>query len=115
MRAFPDKGGTWQISRSGGSFAIWSRNGRELFYRTPDHQIMVVSYSTKGDSFVPDKPRLRSSARLADTGFFQNLDIAPDGKRFLVLMPFEGQRSNNQVTFLLNFFDEVGWRMAEGK
>ena len=110
VRAFPDKGGKWQISNSGGAFAVWSRNGRELFYRTQDQRIMVVSYTVKGDSFVPDKPRLWSDKRLADTGVYQNLDIHPDGKRFLVLMPADEpgqQRTNSQVIFLQNFFDEL--------
>ena len=118
VRAFPDKGGKWQISNSGGVFAVWSPNGRELFYRTLDQQIMVASYTTKGDSFVPDKPRLWSETRLADTSFFQNMDITPDGKRFLVLMPAETpgqQRPNNQVIFLLNFFDEIRRRAPDGK
>ncbi len=35
-----------------------ARNGRELFYRTMEQQIMVVSYTAKGDSFMPNKPRL---------------------------------------------------------
>jgi hypothetical protein len=67
---------------------------------------------------VPDKPRLWSSTRLANTGAAPNLDISPDGKRFLVLMPAEApgqQRANNHVTFLLNFFDEVRRRTAGGK
>jgi hypothetical protein len=71
---------------------------------------MVVSYTTKGDSFVPDKPRPWSDKRLAGTGPFQNLDISPDGKRFVALMPAEAsgeQRANNHVIFLQNFFDEV--------
>jgi Tol biopolymer transport system component len=34
VRAFPDKGGRWQISTAGGEYPFWSRNGRELFYRT---------------------------------------------------------------------------------
>jgi hypothetical protein len=71
---------------------------------------MAVSYTVKGDSFVPDKPRLWFERRLADTSILQNMDISPDGKRLLVLMPAEGpeaQRSNSKVTFLLNFFDEV--------
>jgi hypothetical protein len=79
---------------------------------------MVASYTTKGDSFVPDKPRLWSERRLADTSFFQNLDISPDSKRFLVLMPAEApgqQRANNQVIFLLNFFDEIRRRVPDGK
>jgi Tol biopolymer transport system component len=110
VRAFPDNGGKWQISSGGGTFAVWSPNGHELFYRTEGQQIMVVSYTTKGDSFVPDKPRLWSEKRLADTGFLQNLDIYPDGKRFIVLMSAEEpgqQRGNNEVIFLENFFDEV--------
>src|SRR5262249_17012712 len=117
VRAFPDKGGKWQISNSGGVFALWSRNGRELFYRTMDHQIMVASYTTKGDSFLPDKPRRWFEPnRLADTGFYQNFDISPDGKRFIALMPAEGpgeQRANKAV-FLLNFFDEVRRRALAG-
>ena len=118
VRAFPDKGGKWQISNNGGMFAVWSPNGHELFYRTEDQQIMVASYTTQGDSFVPDKPRLWSEKRLADTSVFQNLDISPDGKRFLALMPAEGpggQRANSQVNFLENFFDEVRRRAPEGK
>ena len=87
VRAFPDKGGRWQISNSGGYLPIWSRNGRELFYRTEGQQIMVASYTVKGDSFAADKPRFWTEKRLADTGTSQNLDIAPDGKQFAVLMP----------------------------
>jgi len=28
VRAFPDKGGKWQISNAGGVYPEWSRNGR---------------------------------------------------------------------------------------
>jgi serine/threonine protein kinase/Tol biopolymer transport system component len=110
VRAFPDKGGRWQVSNSGGYLPIWSRNGRELFYRTEGQQIMVATYTVKGDSFAADKPRIWTEKRLADTGTSQNLDIAPDGKRFVVLMPAdvpEDQKAQNHVTFLLNFFDEL--------
>jgi eukaryotic-like serine/threonine-protein kinase len=64
---------------------IASPNGREVFYRTEDQHIMVVPYTVKGDVFVADKPRLWSDKRLADvTG--RNLDITPEGKRFIVAM-----------------------------
>jgi Tol biopolymer transport system component len=38
VRAFPDKRGKWQTSNSGGVYPDWSRNGRELFYRTQDNR-----------------------------------------------------------------------------
>jgi serine/threonine-protein kinase len=118
VRAFPDKGGKWLISNNGGVFPVWSRNGRELFYVTPQQQIMVVTYTAKGDSFVPDKPRLWSDKRLAEATPTQNADIAPDGKRFAVLMPVEppeAQQSQHHVIFLENFFDELRRKVPAGK
>jgi serine/threonine-protein kinase len=111
VRAFPDKGGKWQISIGGGSYPMWSPNGRELFFESFDNRIMVTGYMVQGDSFVPDKPRLWSEKALANTvNFSRNVDLAPDGKRVVALMPaerLETQQSQHQVVFLLNFFDEL--------
>ncbi len=117
VRSFPDKGGKWQISNSGGTVPIWSPGGNQLFYYSEDRRIMVVNYTAKGDSFLPDKPRLWSEAQLADTGVMQNFDITPDGKRFVVLMPAEGaveQKAQSHVTLLQNFFDELRRRVPTG-
>jgi hypothetical protein len=86
VRPFPadPAGGKWQISSGGGNYPLWSRNGRELFYLGPNG-IMVVSYTAKGASFVPDKPRLWSDHRIFNAFGSKNYDLAPDGKRFAVL------------------------------
>ena len=110
VRAFPDKGKKWLISIRGGNMPMWSSNGKDLFYRTDDGRIMVASYTVSGDSFVPDTPRLWSDKRLANTGVTLNLDLAPDGKRFAVLMSAdnpEPRETRGHVTLMLNFFDEV--------
>jgi Tol biopolymer transport system component len=115
VRAFPDKGGKWQISNSGGMYPLWSRNGHELFFRTEDNQIMVTGYTVKGDSFVVDKSRVWSEKRIANIGLQANYDLAPDGKRIVALMPaetVEGQKAQSHVIFLENFFDEVRRRTA---
>ncbi len=40
VRAFPDKGGKWQISNAGGGlYPQWSRNGRDLFYRNSENRL----------------------------------------------------------------------------
>jgi hypothetical protein len=61
VRAFPQpssgQGGNWQISNNGGTTPRWSRNGRELVYRSGD-QIMAVSYTANGDTFVAEKTRV---------------------------------------------------------
>jgi serine/threonine-protein kinase len=115
VRAFPDKGGKWQISNSNGMYPLWSRNGHELFFRTEDNQIMVASYAVKGDSFVADKPRVWSEKRIANIGLQSNYDLAPDGKRIAAIMPaetVEAQNAQSRVIFLENFFDEVRRRTA---
>jgi Tol biopolymer transport system component len=115
VRAFPDKGGKWQISNSGGLNPVFSRNGHDLFFRNDANQIMVVGYTIKGDSYVADKPRVWSENRLADLGVIPNYDLAPDGKRIVALMPAgtpEVQRAQSHVIFLENFFDEVRRRTA---
>jgi serine/threonine-protein kinase len=118
VRAFPDKGGKWQISNDGGLYPTWSRNGRDLFFETPDNHIMVATYETKADSFVADKPRAWSDTRLANVGLNGNYDLAPDGKRIAALMPgdtAQGQQARNHVIFLMNFFDELRRRVPAGK
>jgi serine/threonine-protein kinase len=81
VRAFPDKGSRWLISNGGGTMPRWARNGHELFYRTEDSRIMVVTYTATGDSFIADKPRLWSDKPLPNTGLTPNFDLAPDSKR----------------------------------
>jgi Tol biopolymer transport system component len=112
VRAFPNRGGKWQISSGGGAYPMWSRTEHGLFFETVDNRVMVATYAVKGDSFVPDKPRLWSEKRLAGgrSNSIKNVDLAPDGKRVAVLMPadtLESQQAQNHVIFLENFFDEL--------
>jgi serine/threonine-protein kinase len=117
VRAFPDKGGKWQVSNAGGLYPVWSGNGHELFFRTEENRIMVATYTAKADSFVPDKPRVWSDKLLANVGA-ANYDLAPDGKRVVALMPAEtpeAQQTQNHVIFLENFADELQRKAPVGK
>jgi Tol biopolymer transport system component len=110
VRPFPGPGGKWQISTGGGGYPKWSRNGKELFYRTPDSKIMAVTYTASGDSFHADKPQLWSPGQFTDRGLgFYNFDPHPDGKRFAVLKApgTEQAAAVNKVNFIFNFFDEL--------
>ncbi|HYL36063.1 MAG TPA: protein kinase [Bryobacteraceae bacterium] len=118
VRAFPDKGGKWQISNSGGVYPMWLRG--DLFFESPDQHIMAAAYSVKGDSFVPGKPRLWCEKPIGGTaGSNKNLDLAPDGKRIVALMPATepkgAQEAQNHVVFLMNFFDELRRKVPAGK
>ena len=117
VRPFPGPGGKWQVSTGGGLFPKWSRNGKELFYRTEDSKLMVASYTSSGDSFRADKPQLWSPGQFTDLGLVvHNFDLHPDGKRFAVLKApgTEQTAAVNKVSFIFNFFDELRAKLPPG-
>ncbi len=118
VRPFPSapSSGKWQVSESGAKFPLWSPNRRELFYVNSDNRIMLVPFNENGHSFVPEKPRQWSPAPLfrPNNNALWNLDIAPDGRRFVVLAQPESRREESatvHATILLNFFDELRRRL----
>jgi Tol biopolymer transport system component len=105
VRAFPapssGEARQWPIANEG-SHPVWSRTTNELLYRSGD-QIMAVSYTVKGETFVADKPRVWI-AKLGGTLW----DLAPNGKRVAVVTPEEAPEApkpDHEVVLLLNFFD----------
>ena len=71
---------------------------------------MVADYTVKQENFDVGKPRVWSATPILRTGVNRNLDLHPDGKRFAVF-PIPGNpttpESGAQVTFILNFFEEL--------
>ena len=118
VRPFPGPGGKWQVSTGGGYMPKWSRNGKELFYRTPDGKTMAVAYTASGDSFHADKPQLWSPGQFTEAGLGTSaFDLHPDGKRFAVLKApgTEQNAAVNKVSFVFNFFDELRRKFPPSK
>jgi serine/threonine-protein kinase len=109
VRPFPGPGGKWQISTGGGRFPVWSRDGRELLFETPNFGVMTVNYTVKGDSFAAEQPRAWPGIHLWDAFVFPNYDLAPDGKHLAALVAGDPsiQKPPTHLTFLLNFYDEL--------
>ena len=117
VRPFPGPGSKSQVSTGGGVYPLWSRDGRKLFFLTPDWLIMVTSYSAKGGSFAAGKPQVWAQENLPYLGGNYPYDLAPDGKRLAVVLNPGGTevRSTDSVTVLLNFFDELRRKVPPGK
>jgi serine/threonine-protein kinase len=118
VQPFPGPGGKVPISIDGGGFPQWSPNGHELFFLSLDRHIMVVDYTIKGNSLSPGTPRVWSKQQilLKETGGpFQPYALAPDGKRFAVILYPDGTTEHQHLlhlTFLLNFTDELRRRVS---
>jgi Tol biopolymer transport system component len=120
VRPFPGPGGKSQISTGGGGYPVWSGDGERLFFLSSDWHIMVADYIASRNSFTAGKPRVCSPKTVIFLGGNYPYDLAPDGKRFAVVLNPAGtgeqeQRSTDRVTVLLNFFDELRRKVPPGK
>jgi hypothetical protein len=113
VRPFPDvDAAKFQISTSGGLQPVWARNGRELFYLTPDGQLMSVAVTRNAAMpFAPPRQVLQgryfTGAGLTSP---RTYDVAPDGRRFLMMKaptPANDPATVVRMVVVLNWFDEV--------
>jgi serine/threonine-protein kinase len=106
VQPYPGPGARSQISTEGGTEPVWSRNGRELFYRSGD-KMMAVEIDTRS-SFSAGKPKsLFQGSYLPAPALLANYDVAPDGRHFLMLKPGGEEQAPTQVNLVLNWFEEL--------
>ena len=80
---FPGPGGKWQISTAGGSFPRWRRDGKEIFYVTPDTKLMAAAVSSRGSAFEVGALQLLFETSVRLDGDYP-YDVSADGQRFVV-------------------------------
>ena len=85
-RAYPGPGRKYSVSTRGGSEPVWSRDGRELFFRS-GIAMMVVDVRLEPELEVSEPRELfRGNFRPAPA-VNSNYDVSPDGERFLMIQP----------------------------
>jgi serine/threonine-protein kinase len=101
-----DGSGKWQLSTNGGFAPVWSRDGRELFYRYGDD--MCVVDVTPGPSFSASVPRVlftKEVHNLSRSGD-ANYDVMPDGQHFVMLERDKATKPP-PVILVANWLDEL--------
>jgi Tol biopolymer transport system component len=91
VQSFPPSGGKWQVSTKGGITPRWRRDGKELFYLSPDRRIMSVDVRASGTTFELSTATVLFEAPVdsATTATANRYDVSADGQRFLVNAPVE--------------------------
>ena len=86
VERYPELGYRQQISTGGGMRPIWSRDGRELFFATPDNRQMLAVPVQSGTTLAAGRPQalFEFANMLPNAGGSRPYDIAPDG-RFLII------------------------------
>jgi serine/threonine-protein kinase len=111
VRPFPNvDDGRWLVSTNGGTEPVWARNGRELFYRNGEDDLITAEVAP-GDAFTTRAQQVLFSARpYLSSVFHQTYDVTPDGQRFLMIRIGEGSSDNTELIVVENFFEELKTR-----
>ncbi len=108
VQRFPDGAAREQVSVQGGGAPRWGPDGNELFFVSLDGKLMSASFDAAGT--VPrislPQPLFPVSRVQLEEGYpgsqAENWDVAPDGKRFLMLLPVS-EKDATSLTVVLNW------------
>jgi Tol biopolymer transport system component len=75
-------GGKWQVSASGGRFPRWRGDCKEIFYLSPDNQMMAAEVKAQGKSIEVRTTQALFRAGVATSS--SPYDVTPNGKRFVI-------------------------------
>jgi serine/threonine-protein kinase len=113
VREFPGLGGKWQVSSGGGTEAAWSRDGRELFFRSVN-RMMVVEIETS-PRFTVSQPQVLFDGDFHVSRTGRSYDVSLDGKRFLMIQHTRAADATPTFRVALNWFEELRRRVPTGK
>jgi hypothetical protein len=107
VQPFPGPGSIQQISTEGGSEPLWSRGGKQLFYRLSG-KAWAVDIKT-GAGFSAGKPRLLfDKAGFGTSAVARNWDISLDSQRFLMVkLDTKIPPPVTEMVLVLNWFEEL--------
>jgi Tol biopolymer transport system component len=79
--------GQWAISTAGGVHPVWRADGKEIYYISPQGEMMAAPITAAGSTFVPGIPIKLFATRIVGGGIqaqqVAQFDVAKDG-RFLI-------------------------------
>jgi Tol biopolymer transport system component len=109
IRPLPSLDRAWKVSTQGGRGARWSRNGKELLYRSGNKMMKVdmmkVDVGAAG-SELTFSPQVLFEQRYAygPNLTIANYDVSRDGEHFVMVKDESG---SGRLNVVLNWFDEL--------
>lgn len=112
IQTVPPSSGETRVSINGGGLARWRADGREIFFVTPEGDLMAVDIKLGTPVSVGTPHKLfriegvRNGFEVAANGY----DVARDGQRFLIVSRVE--EVNAPITVVLNWWVELERRVG---
>jgi serine/threonine-protein kinase len=115
VRPFPDvEAGKFSVSRGGGLAPLWAHSGREVFYESPDGQMMAATIDTVGGFKVLDQ-RILFQLPTGVSVYHRTTayDVSLDDQRFIMVRAAQAQDPQGGFDLILveNWAEEIKERV----
>jgi Tol biopolymer transport system component len=94
--------GRWEVSNDGGFYSRWRHDGKELFYLSPDNEIMSAEIAEQGAGLTIKKVTSLFQTNANASTFHWPYDVSPDGNKFVVL-GLGAQGTSEPLTLVTNW------------
>ncbi len=109
VQTFPDRNKKWQVSTHGGNDPQWDSGGHDLYYLSPDQQMMSAPFVT-GGVFEPGIPKSLFAAPVLFPGLgITHYAVTADGQTFIIVRP-TSHRALPTTTVVVNWMAEIDKR-----
>ena len=106
VQTYPDRSQKWQISARGGDDPHWGNGGRELFYLSPEQQMMSTPL-TLSPAFDPGTPVVLFQTKILGPGQQRgHYTVTRDGSTFILFRPL-AERTLPTTTVVLHWMAEI--------
>jgi serine/threonine-protein kinase len=110
VERYPQLGSRQKISTAGGRRPLWSSNGQELFFGSPDVRQMFAVPLQSGPMLVAGQPQMLFEVTMAAIqGGSWPYDVAPDG-RFVIIRSGQAEIAGGagpEIVVVQNWFEEL--------
>lgn len=100
----------WKISLQGGRQPLWSRDGRELFYRDFSGAVMAVPVNDVSGFTAGEVMKIIDGGAYTGGGPFgsaRTYDVSPDGRRLLMIKRGDSSGDGGTIVVVVNWFEEL--------
>jgi len=103
VQGFPTSSGKFQVSTNGGRSPRWRRDGKELFYLSPERKMMAVDVKSTATTFETTRPLELFQTRVAAPFGIPSYDVTDDGQRFLINTGLDEAEGPPRITVVMNW------------
>jgi Tol biopolymer transport system component len=110
VQPMPPAGAYRNLSINGGHSPRWRHDGKELFFVSPDAEMMAVDIALDPINSPPvPHPlfQLKTEVPIDQVASPSPYDVRPDGKQFLVFMRTQRGTQDAPITVVLNWWAQL--------